>query len=375
MSDAFSLPGSAARFSRRAWLQTSAAAIGSAASAVALAQSGAGAPGSEKIRLGIDNFAVRAMKWKAPQLIDYAASLKVDVLFITDLDAFDSLDSKPLAEIRKQAADAGLEILLGTWSICPTSTTFRNNRGTAEEHLRLGLRAAKDLGSPVLRVILGNGSDRSTPGGIEARIADTVKVCKACRSEAMDLGVKIAVENHAGDMQSRELVSLIEQAGKDFVGANMDSGNAVWTLEDPLTNLENLAPYVLTTSLRDSAIWESSKGLTVQWTAMGDGNVDLPAYFKRFAELCPQVAVNIETISGFNRELPYLEEGYWKVWPNARGWDLARMVAIAKTGKPRDGWSAPAGRDRNQAEQEYQKSEVERSIAYCKKTLGLGRRS
>ncbi len=365
----------ASDLSRRTFLATSALAVAGAAGLGLKGAAAQEASVSKKVRLGIDNFAVRAMGWKAPQLIEYAASLKVDTLFITDLDAFDSLDTKPLTEIRKQAADAGLEILLGTWSICPTSTTFRNNRGTAEEHLRLGLRAAKDLGSPVLRVILGNGSDRSTPGGIEARIADTATTCKACRNEAMDLGVKIAVENHAGDMQSRELVSLIEQAGKDFVGANMDSGNAVWTLEDPLTNLENLAPYVLTTSLRDSAIWESSKGVTVQWTAMGDGNVDFATYFKRFAELCPQVAVNIETISGFNREIPYLEESYWKVWPSARAKDLARIEAIARTGKPRDGWSPKPGVDRKQAEQEYQKSEIERSIAYCKQTLGLGRRS
>ena len=360
---------------RRAWLQSALAASAAGASLLrsdaALAQD---AP-PKKIRLGIDNFAVRAMGWKAPQLIDYAKSLEVDVLFITDLMAFESFDTKPLTELRARAKDAGLEIYLGTWSICPTSTTFKKDWGTAEEHLRLGLRVANDLGSPVLRVILGNGSDRSTPGGIEARIADTVDICKKCRSAAMDLGVKIAVENHAGDMQSRELVSLIEQAGKEYVGANVDSGNAVWTLEDPLTNLENLAPYALTTSLRDSAIWESQKGLTVQWTAMGEGNIDLPAYFKRFAELCPDVPVNIETISGFNREIPYLTPDYWKVWPKARAEDLARMVAIAKTGKPRDGWSPPAGADRKEAEKEYQKGEIERSIAYCKKTLGLGRKS
>lgn len=36
---------------------------------------------------------------------------------------------------------------------------------------------------------------------------------------------------------------------------------------------------------------------------MGEGMVDWKAYFARFAELCPEVAVNIETISGFNREL------------------------------------------------------------------------
>src|SRR5439155_11776616 len=179
--------------------------------------------------------------------IDYAASLKTDSLFITDLDAFESFDEPYLKGLKAKAAEAGLQIHVGTWSICPTSTSFRNKWGTAEEHLGLGIRVAKALGSPVIRVVLGTAKDRETEGGIEARIADTVKVCKALRSQAVDANVKIAVENHAGDMQSWELVELIEAAGKDYVGACLDSGNATWTLEDPLESLKVLAPYVLTT--------------------------------------------------------------------------------------------------------------------------------
>ena len=193
-----------------------------------------------------------------------------------------------------------------------------------------------------------------------------MKVCKALKSRAQDAGVKIAVENHAGDMQARELVQLIEAAGRDFVGANMDSGNAVWTLENPMSNLEILGPYALTTSLRDSAIWESPKGATVQWTAMGDGLVDWKAYFKRFAELCPNVPVHIETISGFNREFLYLQEDFWSTFPKMRAADFTRFLALAKQGKPREPWKAPEGMPRNEAEQEYQKAEIEKSIRYCR---------
>jgi sugar phosphate isomerase/epimerase len=173
-------------------------------------------------------------------------------------------------------------------------------------------------------------------------------------------------------MQARELVTLIEAAGKDFVGANMDSGNATWTMEDPLASLEILGPYVLTTSLRDSAVWESANGATVQWTAMGDGDVDLKAYFDRFAALCPGVPVHIETISGFNHEIGYLRKDFWQAWPKMRAEDFARFLALAKKGRPRETWKAPAGQDHKQAEQEYQKAEVERSLRYCKEQLGLG---
>ena len=342
------------------------------AGAAAVAGLSASAQGQKpRIKLGIDNFAVRGMGWKASALIDYAASLKTDSLFISDLHAFEKHTDEYLKDIRAKAAERGLQIHVGTWSICPTSKSFRNEWGTAEEHLALGLRVAKAVGSPVLRVILGNGEDRRSEGGIEARIRDTAKVCKAMRSQAIDSGVKIAVENHAGDMQAWELVTLIEEAGKDYVGANMDSGNATWTMEDPLASLEMLAPYVVTTSLRDSAIWESANGATVQWTAMGDGGVDWKTYFARFAELCPNVPVHIETISGFNREIGFLKADFWKTWPKARAIDLAKFLALAKKGKARDAWKAPEGKDRKLAEQEYQKAEIERSIKYCRE-LGLG---
>jgi CheY-like chemotaxis protein len=209
-------------------------------------------------------------------------------------------------ELRKYAADKGVEILLGSWSICPTSKSFKKDWGTAEEHLSLGLRLSKAVGSPAFRVVLGSRDDRRTPGGIEARIADTVKVLKACQNQALDLGVKVSVENHAGDMTAEELITLIEGAGREFVGANMDSGNAAWTLEDPLDSLEKLGPYAITTSLRDSRIWQTDKGCKVQWTAMGDGGcVDLNRYFDRYAQLCPGVAVNIETIGGYLEERGY----------------------------------------------------------------------
>ena len=328
-----------------------------------------------KIKLGIDNFAVRAMNWKADALIDYAVSLKTDSILISDLYAFQNFEESYLIGLRKKANDQALQIHLGSWSICPTSRSFKKDWGTAEEHLALGIRTAKALGSPVFRVVLGAGDDRLSEGGIEARIVDTVKVLKAVKSKSVDAGVKIAIENHAGDMQAYELVQLIEAAGKNFVGANMDSGNATWTLEDPLSSLEILGPYAITTSLRDSAIWESENGATVQWTAMGDGTVDVKAYFKRFAELCPGVPVHVETISGFNREFPYLKQDFWKAFPKARASDFAKFIALAKHGKPRATHQNPPGVDGKVAEQEYQKSEIEKSMRYCKEVLGLGEKA
>jgi sugar phosphate isomerase/epimerase len=350
---------------RRSFLKL--AAVGAAAVSLAPSLTAAEPVRRRGIKLGLDNFSVRGMKWKADALIDYAVKLRTDSLFITDLDAFESFDEPYLVGLRKKAADQGLQIHLCTLSICPTSKAFKKNWGTAEEHLALAIRVAKALGSPVARAVLGTGDDRKTPGGIHARIADTVKVCKACRSQAVDAGIKIAIENHAGDMQARELVTLVEAAGKDYVAVNLDSGNAVWTIEDPITSLEILAPYVATTSLRDSSIWTTPDGCAMQWVAMGEGVVDLIAYFDAFEKLCPGIPVHIETIGGFNRDLPFLKPEFMALWPDYSAIEFAKFVALTRKGKP-----LQAGRGSFATDQEFQRDQIERSLVYCKETLGLG---
>jgi len=355
---------------RRSFLQTIALASAAALSPRALTA----AETAPKIAIGIDNFALRDFGWKAPQLIEYAASIKCDTLLISDLDSFDSLDDAALHQVRGQAEKAGIALYAGGWSICPTSKSFRNNRGSAEEYLRLGIRVAKTLGSPVFRVILGNMDDRKTEGGIKARIADTLTVLKACRADALAAGVKIAIENHAGDMHSWELRGLIDAAGTDFTGANIDSGNAAWTLEDPLDVLEILGPVTICSSLRDDMIWETPDGASVQWTAVGDGLIDWKSFTARWAALCPKVPMMIETISGVQRNFPYKQPDFWTSY-DLRPEKVAKFETLAKRGKKIEPFIAPAGPEGKQSKQDFQKAELEKSIHYLRNTLGLGLRS
>jgi len=327
-----------------------------------------------KIKVGLDNFAVRGMQWKAPALIDYAASLKCDTLFLSDLDALESLEDAALREVRRRAEAAALGLYVGGWSICPTSKSFRPNRGTAEEHLRLGIRVAKTLGSPVYRVILGNSEDRKTEGGIQARIADTVKVLQACRRDALDAGIKIAIENHSGDMHSWELRQLIDAAGPDFVGANIDSGNAAWTLEDPMDVLETLGPVTICSSLRDNMVWSTPEGAVIQWTPVGDGLIDWKQWAVRWRVLCPTVPIMIETISA-QRAFPYRQPDFWKFY-DKRPDKLAKFEALAQRGKPMTAVKFPTDpKERTAAQQALQKAEIEKSIAYLRNEIGLGVRA
>src|SRR5262249_59572239 len=98
---------------------------------------------------------------------------------------------------------------------CPSAKSFNTKFGTAEEHLALLIRVAKTLGSRVARCYQGTADDRKLPGGLEARWKDTIRVCKAARSRAIDAGVKIAIENHAGDIKAWGHTKLHEEGERD----------------------------------------------------------------------------------------------------------------------------------------------------------------
>ena len=337
--------------------------------------SGAAAPERRRIPLGFDNYSIRALEWKAPRLIEYAAELGLDSCLLSDLHVYDSHDKSYLKEIRAQAEDAGVRLHVGTGSVCPTSSSFRTEFGSAEEHLALTIRIARILGSPVARCFLGSRQDRLGPGGIEPHMKSTVQVFRKLRGRAIDAGVRIAIENHAGDMQARETARVIEEAGSEYVGATVDSGNATWSLEDPVRNLEILGPYAVSSGIRDSMVWEDEAGARVQWAAMGDGCVDLEAYMDRFARLCPGVPIQLETISGVQRSVPYLSADFWKPYPAVLARDFAAFVALAKRGAPLKPFAVPEGADAREATAAFQKAELERSVRYCKEVLGLGLKS
>jgi sugar phosphate isomerase/epimerase len=323
------------------------------------------------LKLGMDNFSVRAMEWKAPQLLDHAASLHLDALLISDLDAYDSLEEPYLRDVKAHADSLGVQMYVGSWSICPTSVRFKPNRGTPEQHIATGLRVAKALGSPVLRVVLGGADDRKTPGGIEARMADTAAVLQAARPRILESGLKIAIENHAGDMQSWEVLRLIDRVGADILGVTLDAGNHVWTLEDPAAGLEKLGPHALCAGLRDNMVWETPEGCLVQWMAIGDGLIDWTSYVTRWKALCPHTPMVIETISGFPKGFPYKTPDFWPPYAEIRAHEFTQFVALAQRGHAIPPYKTPEAQDKKTADQAYQKEQLAKSVAYLR-NLGVG---
>jgi sugar phosphate isomerase/epimerase len=286
-------------------------------------------------RLGLDTYSLRAQNWDAFQQLDYCAARGVKVVHFSEPRLVGGFERAHLERVRAHADSLGLDIEIGMLSICPTSGIFDPSQGTAEEQLGRAIDAAVVCRSPLVRCVLGNTFDRRMPGGIERHIDQVLQVLRRIRSRVVDAGVKIALENHSGDMQARELKMLVETVGTDFVGVCIDSGNASWAIEDPHLTLETLAPYVLTSHMRDSAVWNTPAGVVAQWTRMGEGNVDIARYVRTYIERCPGRAVSLELIMHRQRTFDYHDDEFWAAYPAMPAREFARFLTRAEKGEPR----------------------------------------
>jgi len=95
------------------------------------------------IRLGFDTYSLRAFKWKDMQLLDFAASLKVDTVQISDSADYASLDPAHLAKVKAHAARLNLELDAGIGCICPIAKGWRDRGKSPQEELVAGLGIAK----------------------------------------------------------------------------------------------------------------------------------------------------------------------------------------------------------------------------------------
>lgn len=331
------------------------------------------------MKLGVDVFSLRFNEWDAFGYLDYAKKIGLDVVMFPDPDFFESLADPYLQRVKAHADQLGLELEVGMYSCCSTSTSFSDRRGTAVEQLSTMLHVADVLGSKVMRTLLGSNADRHTETPLAAHIANTISALQAVRDQAMDLGIKVAVENHAGDLLGCELKALVEAAGPEFVGVCIDSGNPLWMGESPYITLDHLAPYVVMSHIRDTAISPHPRGAVVQWVAMGDGSTDIARWSKLYQEQCPNTNFTLEIIASLPpKVLNYLEPEYWSAYSEMPAAEFAQFLQLVHTGEPYTqplltaSWAnlTPAAKS---AIAEEQCTQLEKSVRYCRDILGIGK--
>jgi sugar phosphate isomerase/epimerase len=327
-----------------------------------------------QMKLGVDSYSLRTQGWDAFELLEYCAGLGVENVHFSHPSNFSSLEKEYLGSLKYRADELGVTLEVGMGSIDKYAASFDSGRGTGEEQLSEILHAARVVDSPIVRCYLGSQADRLGPIPIEQHIEECLRVLKAVSPVADELGIKIALENHGlGDLTSREMLALIGEVGADRVGVCLDTGNPVYCAEDPVAVAELLAPYTVTTHIRDSRVWSVPKGAMVQWVPIGEGGVDIRRIVQLLADSAPNPPLNLEIIvDPIARLVPYFDPDadFWSMYPRALARDFARFVAFAQDGEPQPEKLPQPGLPEEET-QLLERTNVQQSVIYCREVLGI----
>jgi hypothetical protein len=147
-------------------------------------------PLNKRLKLGFDNFSIRALGWKAPQLLDYAASLKVDVILFSDLDVYENCSDSYLKEIKARAIITARMIsgaITQTFARVKWPDFWRSP--DAAERLNLTKHSpgwtksslSRNIRKPNLNVASGTAAKRSDSKPERTTSGPAVEVCQSSR--------------------------------------------------------------------------------------------------------------------------------------------------------------------------------------------------
>ncbi len=232
--------------------------------------------------------------------------------------------------------------------------------------------AARELGATRLRVALLSGRRYEDFHRMEDWRSFVERWRRALPRAATWLereGLQAGIENHK-DYLGPELAEMLRSVGSAHLGACIDFGNNLALLEDPLATIEALAPYAVTTHLKDMAVRPCEGGFELSEVPLGKGILPIAWIVEKLRKARPDVHFMLEMITRDPLRVPYLEDGYWVTHERRdRAREEAFRAAVLSKASP-----GPLPRITGLAPEQMLAAEdenVRACVAYAKGTLRL----
>ncbi len=245
------------------------------------------------MRIGLDtycyNIPLIAGRYDVFRLIDLMPSLGVEGLQINingrngRFLGADPRDARHVARVRNALRRSRLFVEVGGRSTCPDTLAWQ-------------LYLCRDLGADILRTVV------SLQETMERTAEEARRGLEAVLPIAHEIGVRIALENHE-DLTAAELVSIIEDIDDDHVGACVDTGNGLCVYEDPVETAARLAPYAISSHIKDQRLVRVDGIVYSVGVALGQGMVDLSRIVDILLERSPLDRLLVQDTTGYGVRL------------------------------------------------------------------------
>jgi 3-oxoisoapionate decarboxylase len=249
----------------------------------------------------------------AYEFLEHANSLGAGGIQVSPLGDF--------AKVRDRAASLGMYVEA-------IVSLPRNEDAAAFEKV---VQNAKAMGATCVRANAGGRryEDFSTLADFEKFKTRALTAIKIAVPIAEKYKMPLAIENHK-DFTLVEQVALFKGYSSEYFGSCLDFGNNIALCEDPMEVAEKLAPFAITTHVKDMAVEPYTDGFLLSEVRLGEGFLDL----KKIASLLrPKIKFNLEMITRDPLKIPCFTDRYWATFPNVKADQLARALRLVEQNK------------------------------------------
>ena len=181
--------------------------------------------------------------------------------------------------------------------------------------------------------------------------------------------VPLAIENHK-DWTAEEMAALMKEKASRWLGVCLDTGNNMALLDDPMAAVETLAPYAITTHVKDMAVAPYADGFLLSEMTLGTGMLDVRRIVDTIRTARPDAQPILEMITRDPLKVPCLTDAYWATFPDRNGRYLARTMRLVRESQGRPPLPVLTGLPREEQLRQEEEN-VKLSLAYARDHLGL----
>jgi sugar phosphate isomerase/epimerase len=286
----------------------------------------------KKMSVGIDNYCLHPLDLTPLEVLEWAEANGAKGVQFSGLnpEAAKKVDKAYLKELASYASDKDLYLEWGGAQHIPFDLTTWEKIDIAEINQKVAEQAA----------FLGTSIVRSCSGGLmrwdsqspmtETLLEEMAKNLRAQRQMLMDHNVVLAIETHF-EFTTHELLRLFDRCDTvpgEYLGICLDAMNLLTMLEDPVSAVQRILPWIVSTHIKDGAILLNKEGLTTFPTEIGRGVIDLRKICDYLKLAKRNIKLTIEDHGG-QFSLPVFDPLFLQKFPDLTTGEFARILRLA----------------------------------------------
>jgi len=179
--------------------------------------------------------------------------------------------------------------------------------------------------------------------------------------------MQLALENHK-DWTLEELEPILASYSSEYLGVCLDFGNNIALLDEPMEFAERLAPYAMSTHVKDMGVQPYADGFLLSEVRLGQGILDLPRIVALIRKARPRTRYTLEMITRDPLKVPCLTDAYWAPFPARNGRHLARTMRLVNQRASREPLPMVSQLSR-EARQNIEEANIRACLAYFREKL------